>query len=287
MSNKKEYTGKDVDEALNKACVDLKVNREQLNIEIKSTGSLGIFGLGRKQARIAVSVKKIEELGELAELPDFKKKQKQRAAKGVPGRKRSTKHEDKSQAPVTDRPKKQAKRSGGEPFPEQFLEGIRSDLLRILELMECPSQVTIEQDENNKVIGHIRGDHLPTVIGPDGHTLDGLQYLLRKMISKRSEKKVMLSLDAGEFRATRMKELEEKALTLAREVKDTGKTRVIPPINPAERRIVHMALQNDTAIRSRSVGDGLFKKVLIYLPNKGRKKGYRKRRGHQGKSPQQ
>jgi spoIIIJ-associated protein len=58
-------------------------------------------------------------------------------------------------------------------------------------------------------------------------------------------------------------------------VKDSGKTRSIPALNPAERRIVHMVLQDDSTIRSRSVGEGLFKKILIYLPGRGRKKSPR------------
>ena len=75
-----------------------------------------------------------------------------------------------------------------------------------------------------------------------------------------------------------MVELQERALRLSQEVKETGKTRTIPAINPAERRMVHMALQDDTGIRSRSVGEGLFKKVLIYLPGKGRRRSPRKKK---------
>jgi spoIIIJ-associated protein len=75
-----------------------------------------------------------------------------------------------------------------------------------------------------------------------------------------------------------MDELQARAVRLAQEVKETGKTRTIPAINPAERRMVHMALQDDTEIRSRSVGEGLFKKVLIYLPGKGRRRSPRKKK---------
>ncbi len=284
---KKEYAGKDVDEAIRKACADFNVKSEQLHIEIQTTGSVGIFGLGRKEAKILVSLKKAEEMAELAELVSLKKGRSQRSERSAPTERRPKKRpvpEGTVSAPV--REKRPARVVEETPFSEQFLEQIRSDLSRLLELMGCPSEVVVEQDEKNKVVGHIQGDHLQTIIGPEGQTLDSIQYLLRKMISNKTDRKVMLSLDAGEFRANRMKELEEKALSLAQEVKETGKTRVIPAINPAERRVVHMALQNDAAIRSRSVGEGLFKKVLIYQPGKGRKRGYRKRRGQQGK-PQQ
>ncbi|MCI5143981.1 MAG: hypothetical protein D3923_00300 [Candidatus Electrothrix sp. AR3] len=77
--------------------------------------------------------------------------------------------------------------------------------------------------------------------------------------------------------------MKEQALKLAVQVKEDGMTQAIPALNPSERREVHMVLQDDKGIRSRSVGDGLFKKVLIYKP--GRKKSYsRKNRGRQGGS---
>ncbi|MBU3936593.1 MAG: single-stranded DNA-binding protein, partial [Proteobacteria bacterium] len=116
------------------------------------------------------------------------------------------------------------------------------------------------------------------LVGPEGQTLDGLQYVMRKIITRKFPQKVLFSLDAAGFRENRMGELQERAVRLAKEVKETGKTRTIPAINPAERRMVHMALQDDTEIRSRSVGEGLFKKVLIYLPGKGRRRSPRKKK---------
>jgi spoIIIJ-associated protein len=77
-----------------------------------------------------------------------------------------------------------------------------------------------------------------------------------------------------------------RAKDLAELVKADGKTQAIPPLNPSERRVVHVALQDDKDIRSRSVGDGLFKKILIYKPGKGKRTGTNKRggRGRRGKS---
>jgi spoIIIJ-associated protein len=136
----------------------------------------------------------------------------------------------------------------------------------------------MEQDQNNKVHAKITGEFVDVLVGPEGQTLDGLQYVMRKIITRKFSQKVLFSLDAAGFRENRMAELQERALRLAQEVKETGKTRTIPAINPAERRMVHMALQDDTEIRSRSVGEGLFKKVLIYLPGKGRRRSPRKKK---------
>ena len=73
-------------------------------------------------------------------------------------------------------------------------------------------------------------------------------------------------------------ELKQLGLELAAEVKKSGKTRSISSLNPSERRVVHVALQDDKEVRSRSVGEGLFKKVLIYSPGSKGKKASSKRR---------
>ena len=113
--------------------------------------------------------------------------------------------------------------------------------------------------------------------GQDGRTLDSLQYLLRKIVSRKISERVRLTIDVGDYRERRNQELRDKAVDYAALVKQNGKTQVIPSLNPSERRIVHVALQDDTDIRSRSVGDGLFKKVLIYKPGKGKKNNDRKK----------
>jgi spoIIIJ-associated protein len=58
------------------------------------------------------------------------------------------------------------------------------------------------------------------------------------------------------------------AKQLADEVRQSGKTRIIPALNPAERREIHLLLQNDPEVRSRSVGDGVFKRILIFKPGR-------------------
>jgi len=288
MGNAKlEYKGADVDEAINNACISLNAKREDLEIEIVSTGSGGIFGLGRKRAVVRVALR--GEAGK-ATVPKPEKKAR-------PAREGAEKAAKKPQPPQdkADHPERRARvaseedeegereEQGGEPLSAEELATIQTTLARLLELMGCPAQVTASQDAGCKVVVRIDGGDQETIIGPEGQTLDGLQYLLRKIVSRLISKKVVLDLDAGSFRETRRRELEELARTLAAEVKATGKTRTIPAINPAERRIVHLILQQDQEIRSRSVGEGLFKKVLIHLPGKGgntgRRRPSRRRRG--------
>lgn len=266
MAAKKEFEGKDVEEAINNACAALNTSRESLNIEILSTGSVGIFGLCRKMARVHVSKKEQKE-----ETERHERKRKPRTSEAAapspkpPVKKVAEKLEDEEIQPAAEQ------EAAPVVLTPEVLAAIQADVAEMLRLMGMAAQVTVSQ-EGGKVKAHIVGDDLESVVGHEGQTLDGLQYLMRKIIAKKFPEKISFVIDAGDFRASRKSELESLALQLAQEVKDTGKTRSIPPINPAERRIVHMVLQTDTTIRSRSVGDGLFKKILIYLPGKGKKK---------------
>ena len=105
------------------------------------------------------------------------------------------------------------------------------------------------------------------------------------MMSRPLPDRVSIDLDAGNFRERRVVELKKLAGELAEQVKEDGKTQAIPALNPSERRVVHVTLQDDKGVRSRSVGDGLFKKVLIYKPGKPRKKSGSRRRGRPGGKP--
>ncbi len=267
-TTKKEYKGKNIDEAIALACTDLKTNREELDIEVIDAGSAGIFGLCKKKAVILVSRNKAsqgrpgpspQEKGLPAASPRHHVKPK----KDQPRPKNSPKREAVSQRPeeVPVKP----------PSPEVLAE-IKELIETLLRLMDVPSTVTMSA-KDNKVFAHIISENsADDIIGRDGSTLDAIQYLLRKIVTQKFPDRINLNLDAGNYREDRQKELEALALEMAKKVKETGKSQLISALNPAERRIVHVTLQDDTGIRSSSIGEGLFKKVRIYLPGQGRKK---------------
>ncbi len=296
-----EYHGTDVAEAIKNACDKLNVSQDQLDIEVKATGSAGIFGLCRRKATILVSLR--EEAGDpgtptppvtaAAMAPATAEAANETTPTPAPGKERAKPRPKakRQEPPRANAPaatlaeaEQPAAKQPERPLPPEAEEMVRQDLNHLLELAGLPSTVAVSQ-EGGKLRAHISGDHTDEVVGPAGQTLDAIQYLLRKMASKKFAEKVQLTLDAGDFRESRLQELEETAVRLAAEVRDTGKTQSIPALNPAERRIVHMALQNDTTIRSRSVGEGLFKKILIYLPGKGRRRGGKSSAGRAGNKP--
>ncbi|NOQ47314.1 MAG: KH domain-containing protein [Desulfobulbaceae bacterium] len=282
MVKGKDFYGSDVAELIEQACKDMDASQEELDIEVLETGSAGIFGLCKKKAHIRVTPKVRQEA-------QVEKEPEQKAPAGDV---EETTVETAVKAPdAVDKTGKQpsqkevkseeVKPAEPETISDEVLESIRVDLSELLVLMGYPSEVSVTL-ENSSVQCRITGEHEEVLIGSEGRTLDSLQYLLRKMMSRCLPDRMMITLDAGNFRERRAQELKERALELAEQVKEDGKTLAIPALNPSERRVVHMTLQEDKAIRSRSVGEGLFKKVLIYKPGKGRKSGSKKRRGRQG-----
>lgn len=290
----KDFYGKNVAEAIKNACDDFGVPQENLTIEVLETGSKGIFGLIRQKAHIRAKIQEIDEepADRTPEPEPDKPKQKARKkkpAKADDRRDPKTSQPDQQEEPVETapaEPEPSIEDSTPEvsdvevkvpaPLSEQSLALIKDELETLLTLMDCPSTVTVA-DEGGTAHCRVSDEHQELLVSQEGRVLDSLQYLLRKIISKKVSGRIQLTIDVGDFREKRYQELQDRAIEFAALVKQDGKTQVIPSLNPSERRIVHVALQDDPDIRSRSVGEGLFKKVLIYKPGKGKKNNNRKR----------
>jgi spoIIIJ-associated protein len=279
--DKKDFYGKEVAAAIKNACDTLGVPQEKLEIEVMETGTTGIFGLIRKKAHIRVQIKPdIEEIvADVFEVDNFLKSESEEEGdsgaldnsddKLIEVEDEAVEDEEDEDDDVTD------KEPGAEVSPES-LEIVKAELLQLVQLMGFPSILEVETT-GQSVVCTLRGEFEENLTGADGKVLDSLQYLLRKIISRKVPERLRISINVGDFREKRLEELKVKAVEMAAQVKEDGKTQVLPALNPGERRVIHMILQEDKEIRSRSVGDGLFKKILIYKPGKGNRPGGRKR----------
>ena len=135
-------------------------------------------------------------------------------------------------------------------------------------------EVTIEHNETGD--GHVFnliGDNLGILIGKHGQTLDSLQYLSNLAANKGvAEDKVRIILDIESYRSRREDTLRRLAMRLADKVRRTGERIVLEPMNRHERKIIHMALQDNYKIATYSAGDEPYRKVVIELK---RGRGYR------------
>ncbi len=120
-------------------------------------------------------------------------------------------------------------------------------------------------EETDKLYVEIISDSAGIIIGKRGKTLEALQLITNIIVNKDKEKWIKVILDIENYRDKRENTLTDLAVKVAGKVKKTGKFQILEPMNPFERRIIHMALQNDSRIFTKSEGAGNLKKVKIYL----------------------
>lgn len=122
---------------------------------------------------------------------------------------------------------------------------------------------TIVEPEHTTLNMH--GDDLGILIGKHGQTLDALQYLTNLAANRDATDKARIVLDVEDYRKRRTETLSRLALRLADKVKRRGERVALEPMSPHERKVIHMALQNDKRIMTYSEGDEPFRKVVIAL----------------------
>src|SRR4051794_139842 len=85
-----------------------------------------------------------------------------------------------------------------------------------------------------------------------------------EMLRMPSEDHSRISFDANDYRLLRIEELRLSAVTAAEKVKRTGVPFRFNPMNSRERRVIHLALRGETAVRSESIGSGPARQVVVY-----------------------
>jgi spoIIIJ-associated protein len=271
-----EMEGKTVDEAIEKACREFGVPREKLSIDILSEGSSGFLGIGSKKAKIVAGLLNLPaaenvSLG-LGPLENQEKREPLSSRKGISAqlevrsgtlREVPERRQEKSRAaktaiagaPPVSPPPETVDRL--EPaVDEKAAEKARDLLEGLLERMSIPSPVTVEETEETIVL-NIEGDGEGRLIGKRGQHLDALQHIVNQAVNRQASGRKMIVVDTEAYR----KRWEESLVTLAerlgQKVKKTRKTVTVSNMNAHDRRIIHLALQGDTALTTRSRGGGV------------------------------
>jgi spoIIIJ-associated protein len=161
-------------------------------------------------------------------------------------------------------------RKAPEPAPaaiEGDVVAVAKDSLKtILELIPIEATVTARQEEDRVVLS-IEGDQSGILIGRKGRTLDALQFIVSKIVNKSLDQKVRVVIDSENYRERRKEALVEMALKIGEKAKRIKKPITTGPLNPHDRRIIHLALRDDQELDTKSRGDGVLKKVLIIPRN--------------------
>ena len=250
-----EVSAKSVDEAIDEALEELGLKRQQVEIEILTAGKPGLFGIGGEQARVRVTALEEGTARPMAEPEE----------------------ED------TARPMAEPAMEGAEPAEIEIKDvaspevDLASDhLSQLLAFMEIDGEVSVRTPETPgdglgraSAVLDVDGDDLGLLIGRRGTTLAALQYIINLMVSRKMGSRVLISLDIEHYRRRREDSLTGLAQRMADRVRKSGRSLTLEPMPAGERRIVHLALAEDGAVTTGSVGEGDGRKVVIY-PQRGR-----------------
>ena len=249
--NFSEKYGNDIDEAVELALKDLKVTRDDVEVEVLEEPSKGFLGLGSKLAKVRVTLKETEPEPEVA--PELEVTAEPAAEAKAQKAPKEPKPQRKSIA--AERPE------GLEPADDhiavRFLEKTTKEMGMDL-TFKC-----MANDEN--VYIDIEGDEAGNIIGKRGQTLDAIQYLTSLVVNKDSSQYIRVVLDSENYRAKREKTLQQLADRLAGKVVRSGRSVRLEPMNPYERMVIHAALQHNKKVVTRSEGEEPYRRLIIEL----------------------
>lgn len=270
MSTIKEFRAKTVDQAIEAACRFFAVDRDSLEIDIVSGGSSGIFGLGAKKATIRAKKRHVmaniepSTLDESRSPKDLKKGQ-------VSDSFNAHKAEDLAEDSTLDEEDDLQETVLLSPKDQESLNNEIQQILTALLLPVSPAPRLTVNTSRAPITVHIDDDaNSGLIIGRDGQTIAALQYLANRIISKSWPGSPHIQLDAGDYRQKQQEQLEDLALSLSEKARKSGKVQSTRPLSPFHRRLVHMALQNDRSVQTRSKGEGPMKRVLILPAKRGK-----------------
>jgi len=223
-----------VEKAVDKGLDQLGLSRDQVQIEILDEGGSGLFGIGERQARVRLTVTAATE--------------------------QSTSDEVVQSSP--------------EPSPdlENTMAIAQATVQELLEHMSVFASVSTrlgtgdDYDSSPPIVVDIAGNDLSILIGRDAETLNALQLITRTIVGKEIGHSAHLIVDVEGYRERRESNLRKLAQRMASQAITTGRRQSLEPMSPAERRIIHIELRENSDVRTESSGQDPKRKVVIF-PN--------------------
>ncbi len=291
-------TGKTVEEAVAEGLAQLGITRAEAIVHVVEEPSGGLFGLlRRKQAVVDVSaedsredlekaVRRLvseaaavpaetadaEEAAEAAEPAEAKEPEEPEAEEAAPA-------EAETEAPAEETAEEAQEDGAAEeeapaktreerPFSaeeqNETAEEAKKFLAGVFKGMDL--DVAMEKMVNEeRILLNLRGKGLGILIGKHGQTLNALQYLTNLAAGRLYHHRYFVMLDVENYRSRREQTLTALAKRLAEKAKRTGESVELEPMEPGERRIIHLALQADPDIVTDSEGEGSGRHVVIRL----------------------
>lgn len=285
-----EAEGRTANEATEKALQELGLRRDQVDVEVLSEGKPRLLGFRGEPARVRVTPKPapapraarapvsepVDEEEDFEDDEDADEESDDEEDEGDDLEDEDEEYdedeedEDEESAPPAELTRRSAA-VVAVPAPDASeVEIAVSVLENLVQLMGLEATVTPREPETAgdglgmiESVLDVEGDDLGILIGRRGQTLMSLQYVLNLILSKKTGRRVAYGVDVDGYRRRREEALVSLAKRTASRVRGTGRSVTLEPMPPNERRIVHMALADDPAVLTVSIGEGEARKVAI------------------------
>jgi len=233
-----EADGSSIDEAIESALKLLGVTRDRVEIEILNNAVRGLFGIGGRKARVRATLRAPIDADHAPPSPPARR-------------------ETAAAPPVAAR-----ETSAMTPDDHHAVDRARHVLEEILRHMDVQATVNV-RPEDGHVLFELTGDASGVLIGRRGQMLDALEYLLNRIAARDEGGSARIVVDSENYRTRRRAALEELARRMGEQAKKKRKPVTLNPMSPRDRRIVHLILQEDTSLVTKSSGKGYFRKLII------------------------
>ena len=234
MQEKYVFEGKTSTEAIEKGLKELKLRKEDVEINILKDEKRSFFSiLDPRIVKVEITKKEKIEKQEKKE-EKVKKEKKAMSEEAI----------NKAKENISS-------------FLDVFLKQISEEKLEY-NIVNDEFYITVE----------IQGENTNSLIGYRGETLNAIQTLLSSIANKRIEEKVRIILDVSGYKEKRKKVLEELADKISKTVIKTGKRVTLEPMPAYERKIIHSRLQNNKKVTTESVGEEPHRKIIVELKRK-------------------
>jgi spoIIIJ-associated protein len=222
----KEFEGRTEQEAIAKAVEELHIEREDFDVEIVEPVRKGLF----KKSNVKIRIHFEDENDVSQESYDVQ----------------STQDEEELDAPINS------------DLEDKLLLFVAT----ILEKMGYQGKVSISFRKARKLGLNIESDNSSIIIGRKGKNLDAIQ-LLANVYAGQIDPDLKVIIDSENYRMSHEEQLIRMAFKTAEQVKKSGRSRLLEPMNPYERRLVHTALNDFGGVETKSEGEGLYKQIRI------------------------
>ena len=258
MTDAMEFYASTVDEAVEKAALELGLASAEVSYRVLDEGNSGFLGIGARDARIIVEAPARHSAGE-DELTETTP-----AETMVVDEPESERSEIPGNAGSSTLSEVYGEQSESEQIeaPEELLEEIQTLVSSVLDAMGFEARVEV-YDAGGFIAADVAPDNTALFIGQKGETIDALQYLVNVAAFREQPFFKRVVLDAEGYRQRRVEAIQGMAHRTARRAVRERRTVEMPPMNSSERRVVHLFLSDNPGVTTESEGSGYNRRVKV------------------------